>query len=51
MFLRELQEKHDIENAEFFVDVASWVHPRLHELGMHFRHGTYGDTNPVKRTL
>jgi transposase-like protein len=51
MFLRELQEKHDIEGAEFFVDGAPWLHAGLHELGMHFRHETHGDRNPVERSF
>jgi len=33
MFLRELEEKHDIEDAEFYVDGAPWLHAGLHELG------------------
>jgi len=51
MFLRELQDKYDIEDAEFFVDGAPWLHAGLHELGMHFRHETHGDCNPVERSF
>jgi transposase-like protein len=50
-FLRELREKHDIENAEFFVDGAPWLQSGLHELGMHFRHETFGERNPVERVF
>ena len=49
MFLWELEEKHDIEDAEFYVDRAPWLHAGLHELGMHYRHDTHGDRNPVER--
>ncbi len=48
MFLRELREKHDIEDSEFFVDGAPWLHARLFELGMHVRHETFGDRNSVE---
>ena len=49
LFLRELQGKHDIDDAEFFVDGAPWLQAGLFELGMHFRHEIHGDRNPVKR--
>jgi transposase-like protein len=51
MFLNELQKKHDIEDAEFFVDGAPWLHAGLFELGVHFRHETHGDRNPVERVF
>lgn len=51
MFLRELQEKHAIDDAEFFVDGAPWLHAGLFELGMHFRHETFGERNPVERVF
>ncbi|UWG48120.1 Transposase [Halanaeroarchaeum sp. HSR-CO] len=51
MFLRELGEKHDVEDAEFFVDGAPWLHAGLFELGMHFRHETFGERNPVERVF
>ena len=38
VFLRELQDKHVIDDAEFLVDGAPWLHAGLFELGMHFRH-------------
>jgi transposase-like protein len=49
MFLRELAEKHDVEDAEFLVDGAPWLQAGLFELGMHFRHETFGERNPVER--
>ncbi|MFB6138592.1 MAG: IS6 family transposase [Halobacteriaceae archaeon] len=51
MFLRELDEKHDLDETEFFVDGAPWLHAGLHELGMHFRHETHGERNPVERVF
>ena len=51
LFLRELQDKHAIDDAEFLVDGAPWLHAGLFELGMHFRHETYGDRNPVERVF
>jgi len=51
LFLRELQDKHAIDDAEFLVDGAPWLHAGLFELGMHFRHEIHGDRNPVERVL
>ena len=51
VFLRELQDKHVIDDAEFLVDGAPWLHAGLFELGMHFRHETHGDRNPVERVF
>jgi transposase-like protein len=48
MFLRELAEKHDVDEAEFLVDGAPWLQAGLFELGMHFRHETFGERNPVE---
>ena len=49
LFLRELADKHDIEDAEILVDGAPWLQAGLFELGMHFRHETFGERNPVER--
>lgn len=49
MFLRDLADKHEVEDAEFLVDGAPWLQAGLFELGMHFRHETFGDRNPVER--
>lgn len=51
LFLKELKEKHAIEEAEFFVDGAPWLQAGLFELGMHFRHETHGNRNPVERAF
>ena len=51
MFLRELKQKHTIDDAEFLLDGAPWLHAGLIELGMHFRHETFGEHNPVERVF
>lgn len=51
LFLRELEEKHVIDDTEFFVDGAPWLHAGLFELGMHFHHETFGERNPVERVF
>jgi transposase-like protein len=50
-FLRELDQKHNVDDAEFLVDGAPWLQAGLHELGMHFRHETFGERNPVERVF
>ena len=49
LFLRDLAEKHEVDDAEFLVDGAPWLQAGLFELGMHFRHETFGERNPVER--
>jgi len=49
MFLRNLGEKHDVEDTEFLVDGAQWLQAGLFELGMHFRYETYSERNPIER--
>jgi transposase-like protein len=51
MFLEEIDEKHEVRNAEFLIDGAPWLHAGLHELGGHFRQETFGDRNPVERVF
>lgn len=50
-FLRELAEKHSVEGAEFLVDGAPWLQAGLFQLGIHFRHETFGERNPVERVF
>lgn len=50
-FLRELDQKHAIDDAEFLVDGAPWLQAGLHELGMYFRHETFGPRKPVERVF
>jgi transposase-like protein len=49
LFLRDLAEKHEVDDAEFLVDGTPWLQARLFELAMHFRHETFGVRNPVER--
>lgn len=51
LFLKELKEKHDVDEAEFFVDGAPWLQARLFEFGMHCRNETQGDRYPVERAF
>jgi len=50
-FLRELQEKHEVEEAAFLVDGAPWLHSALHERGLRCRHEPVGERNPVERVF
>ena len=49
MFLRELKQKHAIDEKFGIVDGAPWLYAVLFELGLHFRHETFGERNPVER--
>jgi len=49
MFLRDLAEKHEVDDAEFLVDGAPCLQAGLFELKMHFRHETFGERNPDER--
>ena len=51
LFLRKLEEKHDVKDAEFFVDRAPWQQAGLFELGMHFRNETHGGSEPGRTCL
>jgi len=46
LFLRNLAEKHEVDDAEFLVDGTPWLQAGLFELGMHFRHETFGERKP-----
>lgn len=48
-FRRELEEEHQLENAEFFVDGAPWLRAGFFELEMHLRHETRGKRYPLER--
>ena len=50
-FLEELDEKHEVRDAEFLVDGAPWLHAGLRALGVHFRQETFGERNPVERVF
>ena len=51
LFLDDLTEKHDINDAEFLVDGVPWLQAALHHAGLRFRHVTHGDRNSVERVL
>ena len=51
LFLRALQDKHAMDDTESLVDGAPWLHAGLFELGIHFRHETHGDRNPIERVF
>ena len=51
IFLDELAEKHAVDDAEFLVDKAPWLHAALIERGLAFRHETFGDRNTVERAF
>jgi len=49
IFLHELRQKHDVEDALFLVDGAPWLQTALDRHGLRFRHETHGDRNAVER--
>jgi transposase-like protein len=49
MFLAELREKHQVEDAIFLVDGAPWLHAALHRHGLRFQHETHGNRNAAER--
>ena len=49
IFFSELHEKHDVPNAVFLVDGASWLEEALRRHGLRFQHVTHGDRNAIER--
>jgi len=49
MFLQELREKHDVENAVFLVDGAQHLHTALQRAGLRFHVERSGNRNSVER--
>lgn len=49
MFLDEVLEKHDVEDALFLVDGGSWLHAAPHRYGLDFEWVTHGRRNAVER--
>jgi transposase-like protein len=49
--LIEVETSGKVDEAEFLVDGAQWLQADLFGLGMHFRHETFGDRNPVERSF
>jgi putative transposase len=50
-FLRELREKHDVENAVFLVDHAKHLLAALRRSGLRFRPVRHGNRNAVERIV
>ncbi|SFT09500.1 IS6 family transposase, partial [Halostagnicola kamekurae] len=50
-FLRELREKHDVEDAVFLVDHAHHLAAALQRAGLRFRSERHGNRNTVERVF
>ena len=51
MFLRELREKHDVDDAVFLVDHAHHLAAALHRAGLRFQTERHGNRNAVERVF
>jgi len=51
IFLRELREKHDVDDAVFLVDDADWLKTALQRHGLDFRYELHGNRNSVERVF
>jgi len=51
IFLRELRQKHDIEDALFLVDGANHLQAALHRAGLRFQTERHGNRNAVERVF
>ena len=51
MFLRELAEKHDIEDSLFLVDAAQHLQTAFRRAGLRFRVTKHGNRNSVERVF
>jgi len=49
MFLRELKQKHDVDDALFLVEGAPWLHKAYERHRLRFQHDTHGNRNAVER--
>ena len=49
IFLRELRQNHDVEDAVFLVDGANHLQTALHRAGLRFQTERHGNRNAVKR--
>jgi putative transposase len=49
IFLRELRQKHDVENAVFLVDGAQHLQTALQRAGLRFQMRRHGNRNAVER--
>lgn len=48
MFLTELREQHDVDDAVFLIDSAPWLKAPLHDHELRFRYETRGNRNAVE---
>jgi transposase-like protein len=51
LFLAELREKHQVDDAVFPVDGAPWLQAACHRHGLRFQHETRGNRNSVERVF
>jgi putative transposase len=51
IFLRELREKHDINDATFLIDAAAHLQDALSRLGLRFHIRRHGNRNSVERVF
>ena len=51
MFLSELKEKHQVDDATILVDGAPWLQAACHRHGLRFQHVTHGNRNAVERVF
>jgi len=51
IFLGELREKHDVDDAIFLVDDADWLKTSLQRHGLDFRYELHGNRNSVERVF
>jgi len=51
VFLRELREKHDIDDATFLIDDADHLQAALSRLGLRFQVRSHGNRNRIERVF
>jgi putative transposase len=51
VFLREIREKHDIDDATFLIDNADHLNAALSRLGLRFQIRRHGNRNAVERVF
>jgi putative transposase len=51
IFLHELREKHDVDDAVFLVDDADWLQTALQRHGLDFRYELHGNRNSIERVF
>lgn len=51
IFLDELSEKHDVDDAVFLVDSVDWLKAAFHRRSYEFRYERHGQRNSVERVF